>query len=131
MLALILIVAIISSMLIHEHYNQLIRAFLGIACFTFVLFSLRKYHSIEFASHFAIAIATANLIANIYILLQEINGINYLLAVANILFAFCFLRWRWMIFYVAINIVAVVLFVVLQRYNLHHIAIDPELPPFK
>lgn len=123
----ILIVATLPSMVLNGLYIQLIRSSIVVGIFIILLFSLKFHTSVNFISHSIMAVSTLYLIFNIYIIFQQVDeSSSYLLSSVNILFAFYFFRWRWVIVYVAINVLAVILFLVLDHFDVYHIGIPPR-----
>lgn len=126
LITVILMAAVLPIMIINGLYFQLIRSCILLFIFTALLFSLKFHPSINFISHLMIAVSTGNLIVSIYLMFQQVDDTSYLLSIANILFAFYFLSWRWAIIYMAVNIFSVILFVLLYHFDLYHIGIPPR-----
>ncbi len=119
MTTFVLVAAVLPSLIINSHYIQLTRSGLVVVIFAILLFYLKFRQSVIFISHLMVAVGTANLIANTFFIFQRVDGVSYLLAVGDILFAFYFLNWSWVIFYTIINIGAVALFILLDYFNIY------------
>lgn len=126
LIIVILMAAILPIMINNDLHFQLIRSAIVLFIFTVLLFSLKFHPPINFLSHAIIAVSTANLMVNTYLIFQQVDDTSYLLSVANILFAFYFLSWRWAVIYMIINIFSMVLFILLHHFDAYHIGIPPR-----
>ncbi len=125
-----LVTLIIPSLVINENYAQLTRSSVVWVFFLTVLFTLRKYHSMRFATHALLLITTTNLWVNTFIIFQEINAVSTFLAALAILYSFYYLRRRWALVYTLLNALPLFLLLALQRFDAYHIAIAPEKVAF-
>ena len=126
LISLVFLFFLIPIMLTSGQYIQLVRISIIIISFLLAIFSIHQFQSIKLASHIVIAISTFNLFFMIYYLYQQVDGVSYMLSIANIIFAFYFLRWRWVIFYILSNMLAVIVFVLLSEFRLYHIPVVPQ-----
>ncbi len=130
LVALGLLSVLFPSLIINENYAQLIRTVLVWIFFFALLFTLRRYHSMRFASHALVIIGTANLWANIFVVFQQVDAVSSILAALAILYSFYYLRRRWALVYTLLNTLPVFILLALQRFDVYHIAIAPEKATF-
>jgi len=130
LVALGLVTFLMPSLIINENYAQLIRSSVVWILFLAVLFTLRKYHSMRFATHALLIISTANIWVNTFIVFQEVNAISSLLATLAILYSFYYLRRRWALVYTLLNTLPIFILLTFQQFDAYHIPITPEKVAF-
>ena len=128
--ALCLLTVLFPSLIINGHYAQLIRTVVVWVFFFALLFTLRKNHSMRFASHALVIIATANLWVNIFIVFQQVDAVSSILGALAILYGFYYLRRRWALVYTLLNTLPIFIFLALQRFDAYHISLAPEKAAF-
>ena len=130
LVALGLVTFLYPSLIINENYSQLIRSSVVWVLFLALLFTLRKYHSMRFATHALLIISTANMWVNTFIVFQEVNATSSLLAALAILYSFYYLRRSWALVYTLLNTLPIFILLAFQWFEAYHIPIAPEKVAF-
>jgi len=124
--AIIIVLLALPNLLINKSTLQIIRALNVLVLLMVVLRILIRTGKYVFVSHLTIIICTGTVVVNAFLIFQTINIISIQLVILSVTFAFFILGQRWGLIYSAINIVPIILFIVLNHYNLINFSIAPE-----
>lgn len=125
-LAVCIVLVALPGLIINLNGIQIVRASIVLLSLLVVLRLLIRTGKYVLVSHLGIWICTLTVIVNAFVIFQSINIISIQLIMLAVTFAFFILGQRWGLIYSVINVVPIVVFIILDRYKVLRLPIEPE-----